>query len=328
MRDHVIVIDTITELKFSMNFNTFNKLTLMSWNFRGIMSGVAYLVECLNKYSVDICALQEHWLRGHCAHMLDSIDPFYQSVNTKCVDDNNPTLIKTRMEGGVTFIVKSSILKYVECIELDENRITGIEIPTLNSERIFCFCVYLPATSKSFEYFRTYVERLYDIYSVYSEMRTVYILCDLNVKVNGPRLTSIVTDKRFELFEHCLNEFNLVSLHLQPFGVDSTYTFQSYEDGPTTSIDHILLSNDYICQVNSGRVIDDHSFNVFDHHPIIVEVKIDQNMDVESETIPISDKVAWGKARQQNKLTDYSYAVSQFLWDIEVPNVRCNNQDI
>jgi exonuclease III len=229
--------------------------------------------------------------------MLDSIDPFYQSVNTRCVDDNNPTLIKTRMEGGVTFIVKSSILKYVECIELDENRITGIEIPTLNSERIFCFCVYLPATSKSFEYFRTYVERLYDIYSVYSEMRTVYILCDLNVKVNGPRLTSIVTDKRFELFEHCLNEFNLVSLHLQPFGVDSTYTFQSYEDGPTTSIDHILLSNDYICQVNSGRVIDDHSFNVFDHHPIIVEVKIDQNMDVESETIPISDKVAWGKAR-------------------------------
>jgi hypothetical protein len=74
--------------------------------------------------------------------MLDSIDPFYQSVNTKCVDDNNPTLIKTRMEGGVTFIVKSSILKYVECIELDEKRITGIEIPTLNSERIFCFCVY------------------------------------------------------------------------------------------------------------------------------------------------------------------------------------------
>jgi hypothetical protein len=60
-------------------------------------------------------------------------------------------------------------------------------------------------------------------------MGTVYILGDLNVKVNGPRLTSIVTDKRFELFEHCLNEFNLVSLHLQPFGVDSTYTFQSYE---------------------------------------------------------------------------------------------------
>jgi hypothetical protein len=103
------------------------------------MSGVAYLVECLNKYSVDICALQEHWLRGHCAHMLDSIDPFYQSVNTKCVDDNNPTLIKTRMEGGVTFIVKSSILKYVECIELDEKRITGIEIPTLNSREYFVF---------------------------------------------------------------------------------------------------------------------------------------------------------------------------------------------
>ena len=43
------------------------------------------------------------------------------------------------MEGGLTLIVKSSILKYVECIELDNNRITGIEIHTLNSERIFCF---------------------------------------------------------------------------------------------------------------------------------------------------------------------------------------------
>jgi hypothetical protein len=30
---------------------------------------------------------------------------------------------------------------------------------------------------------------------------------------------------------------------------------------------------------------------VSDHHPIIVEVKTDQNMDVESVTIPISDKV-------------------------------------
>jgi hypothetical protein len=77
------------------------------------------------------------------------IDPFYQSLNTKCVDDNNLILIKTRMEGGVTFIVKSSILKYVEWIELDDNRITGIEIHTLNSERIFCICIYLPATSKS-----------------------------------------------------------------------------------------------------------------------------------------------------------------------------------
>jgi hypothetical protein len=102
----------------------------------------------------------------------------------------------------------------------------------------------------------------------------------------------------------------LASLYLQPLGVGSPYTLQSYEDGPTTSIDPILLSNDYICQVNSGRVLDYHSFNVSDHHPIIVEVKTDQNMDVESETIPISDKVAWKKARQQNKLTDYSYAVS------------------
>ena len=114
-------------------------------------------------------------------------------------------------------------------------------------------------------------------------MGTVYILGDLNVKVNGQRLISIVTDKQFELFEHFLNEFKLVSLPLQPFGVGSPYTFQSYEDGSTTYIDHILLSNDYICQVNSGRVLDYHSFNVSDHHSIIVEVKTDQNMDVESE---------------------------------------------
>jgi hypothetical protein len=66
----------------------------------------------------------------------------------------------------------------------------------------------------------------------------------------------------------------------------------------------------------SHKNCETNSFNVFDHHPIIVEVKNDQNIDVESVTIPISDKVAWEKARQQNKLTDYSYAVSQFLWDM------------
>ncbi|CAG2194964.1 unnamed protein product [Mytilus edulis] len=305
-----------------------SKLTFMSWNCRGIMSSVPYLVECLKNHDVDICALQEHWLRRHCVNVLESIDSTYSSVNPKCVDDSYPEAFKIRMEGGVTFIVKSSIVKYVESIDIEDTRITGIEIHTIHSENIYCFCVYLPASSKPFEHFRIYVERLYDIYMIYSQLGTVIILGDINAKVNGPRSFNSVRDKRSVTFAKFLDELRLVSLHLQSFGEGNTFTFQSYESGPSTAIDHILISKDNISLIDSARVLDDHSFNVSDHHPIIAKLILDNTVIADTETIIKQSKVSWNKAREKNNLEDFSFATSQHLWGVEIPSLGCSNCDI
>ncbi|CAC5396551.1 unnamed protein product [Mytilus coruscus] len=305
----------------------FSKLTFMSWNCRGIMSSVPYLVECLKIHDVDICALQEHWLRRHCVNVLDSIDSTYSSVNPKCVDDSYHEAFKIRIEEGVTFIVKSSIVKYVDSIDIDDTRTIGIEIHTIHSKSIYCFCVYLPASSKPFEHFRIYVERLYDIYMVYSQLGTVIFLEDINAKVNGSRSFSSVRDKRSETFAKFLDELSLVSLHLQFFGEGNTFTFQSYESGPTSAIYHILISKD-ISLVDSARVLDDHSFNVSDHYPIIAKLTLDNTVIADIETKIKQCKVSWKRAREKNNLKDFSFATSQYLWDVEIPNLGCSNSHI
>ncbi|CAC5389436.1 unnamed protein product [Mytilus coruscus] len=208
---------------------------------------------------------------------------------------------------SISLFVKSSIVKYVESIDIDDTRITGIEIHTIHSENIYCFCVYLPASSKPFEHFRIYVERLYDIYMIYSQLGTVIILGDINAKVNGPRSLNSVRDKRSETFAKFLDELRLVSLHLQSFGEGNTFTFQSYESGPSTAIDHILISKDNISLVDSARVLDDHSFNVSDHHPIIAKLTLDNTVIADTETI----------------IKQYKY-----LWDVEIPSLGCSNRDI
>ncbi|CAC5393640.1 unnamed protein product [Mytilus coruscus] len=247
------------------------------------MSSVPYLVECLKVHNVDICALQEHWLQRHCVNVLDNIDSTYVSVNPKCVDDSYPEAFKIRME-ECEFIVKFSIVKYVDSIDIDDTRKTGIEIHTIHSESIYCFCVYLPASSKPFEHFRLYIERLYDIYMIYSQLKPVIILGDIKAK--------------------------------------------SYENGLSTAIYHILISKDNSSLVDSTRVLDHHSFNVLDHHPVIPKLTLDNTVNEDTETIIKPCKVSWKKAREKNSLEDFSFATSQYLWEVKIPTEGCSDRDI
>ncbi|CAC5413679.1 unnamed protein product [Mytilus coruscus] len=81
----------------------------------------------------------------------------------------------------------------------------------------------------------------------------------------------------------------------------------SYESGPSTAKDHILISKDNVSLVDSARVLDDHSFNVSDHHPIIAKLTLDNTVIADTETI---------------------IKQSKYLWDVEIPSLGCSNRDI
>ena len=52
-------------------------------------------------------------------------------------------------------------------IEVNSDRIIGIEIQLPNFEKLFIFAVYLPAASVSIELFRKNVNIMHEIYSTY-----------------------------------------------------------------------------------------------------------------------------------------------------------------
>jgi exonuclease III len=159
-------------------------LNLMSWNCKGVMSAVPYLSSCIEKFSIHICALSEHWLRTCNIHFLEHINPNYITYS-KSVDESLPSTYKwTNYRKDAVLLVHRSFDQFiVNEISIDSNRIIGVEACLPSSERIFIFSVYMPAASLPIQQFKEHVDTLHELYSVYSEVGIVILMGDFNAKI-------------------------------------------------------------------------------------------------------------------------------------------------
>ena len=295
------------------------QLTLMCWNCRGIFSCIPYLSECLRETNVSICALSEHWLRTFQLHVLDTIDDNYVSIG-KGSDEGNPTAITCNYRSGVAFLISKDIYPFVSVIEVDSKRITGIELSIPGCESYFIFSVYLPAITQSSDSFRDHIDLLSELVSVYNEIGTVILMGDFNSKIGGPRY-QVTSNVRAKMCSSLMGEHNLFSVNMELFCKGPIVTFQSYDGGPSTCIDHILMNNAKKHTVIRAEVLDNHSFALSDHHPVLCTLILESVIP----TWPVNNyeqSVSWDKARRTHKTLDYSYAVSQNLWTLEFPQVN------
>ena len=134
-------------------------LNIMSWNCKGVMSAAPYLSSCIEKVSIHICALSEHWLRMCNIHFLEHINPNYITYS-KSVDESLPSTYKwTNYRKGVALLVHRSFDQFiVNEISIDSDRIIGVEACLPSSERIFIFSVYMPAASLPIQQFKEHVQ--------------------------------------------------------------------------------------------------------------------------------------------------------------------------
>ncbi|CAC5416427.1 unnamed protein product [Mytilus coruscus] len=123
------------------------KLNQMCWNCRGVFSCIPYLAECLGMYNVNVCALSERWLRTYQLHVLDSIDKNYISI-AKGTDERNPELLTCKARFGVAFHISKDIYPFTSLIEVNSDRIIGIEVNVPNSEKYYVFSLYLPTVTQ------------------------------------------------------------------------------------------------------------------------------------------------------------------------------------
>ncbi|XP_046562636.1 uncharacterized protein LOC124271539 [Haliotis rubra] len=91
-------------------------------------------------------------------------------------------------------------------------------------------------------------------------------------------------------------------------------------------IDHILLPETTLSDVLCARILDDAPFNVSDHNPVICTLSLPSPLP--TLTREGRGIVSWEKARSQDMLKDYTFAVSHLLWSIKPPTEDCELTDI
>ncbi|VDI49807.1 Hypothetical predicted protein [Mytilus galloprovincialis] len=255
------------------------------------------------------------YVRTFQLHVLDSIDKNYISI-AKGTDEFNPELLTCKGRSGVALLISKDIYPFTSLIEVNSDRIIGIEINIPNSEKYYVFSLYLPAVTQPYEYFRNEVDLLFELSSVYEEFGSVILMGDFNSKIGGPRC-KIKYDERSKLCKTLMSTHNLCSVNMELMCKGPVNTFQSYEDGPSTCIDHILINRTKLQHVKQAKVIDNHSFSTSDHHPILCTLETESHLHHPQET---SDPtVSWERARSTNSIEDYTFAVSTNLWTVNFP---------
>ena len=222
-----------------------SKINIFCWNCKGVMSSTPYLSACLKNYDIDICALSEHWLRSCNMHFLQQVDREY-SVYAKSIDELLPANYKcTNYRKGVALLVSRRMDRYVvREIEIDTDRIVGVELHLPNELTMFVFCYTYQLPLFRLKYLRNMLIRYMSCIRCIVKLElTVIFARDFNANVRGPRVNS-PKGERCKYLQNVLDDLNLISLNTQECCTGPTYTFQGYENGPCTNIVHIIIPID------------------------------------------------------------------------------------
>ena len=160
------------------------------WNARGIMPGSLYLDELLNKQSLDICAISEHWLFPNNITFLGSVNSKYDFVGKSDIElIDHTTVCKTYQigKGGVALWWNKTLSHSMSVIDTDGDRIIGIDISLRNDAHLVIFSVCLPSANLPNDMFCEYIQKMSDLYSQYFTYASVVFLGDMNTQINGQR---------------------------------------------------------------------------------------------------------------------------------------------
>ena len=198
------------------------RLNLFSWNASGIMSSSSYLCNSLSKCSIDICGISEHWLSNSNIHLIDAIDNNYKSHvvtewNTSIINRNHIS------KGGVAILWHLKHDRFVTPLIIDDNRIVGIQFEVAPNQFVYILQVYLPCSNHPIEHYRNYIDKLCNLWSLYSENGTVIFMGDFNAKVNQ-LVKGNLRNRDLSLLQF-LNDANLVAANTLPICSGATSSF-------------------------------------------------------------------------------------------------------
>ena len=263
-----------------------SKLKICGWNMQGSNSSLPYVKQLL--YKCDILCVSEHWLYKCDQHRLDINSDFH--VHAKSSNDLDENCYgKYRGFGGVAIYWNSKLS--ASPINIDNDRICGIQIHLPDHATIHVLSVYLPSKGNKYSDFGCYLDMLNEIYCLLEHSGPVIICGDFNADTRPKGPKGKISDHG-QLFKKLLDSHGLISLTDHEKCTGPQYTFHAENIG-TSLIDHIVVKESYLQSIKSIKIIEDDLANTSYHLPIYVEIQCDwtrlQTKDLGSPVL------AWNK---------------------------------
>ena len=151
----------------------------------GVMASASYLCDVITQGEIDICGISEHWLSPNNLYFLDTISNDY---NYHAVCDNDLYSCKTRKvgKGGVAILWNNRYDNYVVPLNIDSDRIVGIQLQNSPGDFVFIFQVYLPCSNHNIEKYNDCIALLYDLHSSFCDHGLTVCIGDFNARVFTP----------------------------------------------------------------------------------------------------------------------------------------------
>lgn len=301
--------------------NVSDHLNIVSFNSSGWAPCVAnYLNLILLSHSVDIFAIQEHWLLDANLYKLDnSLQDF--EIFSLAAKKANSHLSKGRPSSGLAFFVRNNLcpsVKHLVCP--NSSRVHGLHLCLNGKSYVIINCYFPVDTQRANMDVTELLQCLQDVQYIMDlvDNDPVYILSgDLNTHFN-----------RDTLHVHCVTNFlsdnNLETLW-NKFDCDYTYSFSRNVNGLDRSyfsvLDHFCVNSNFLdsCTDVSPLFSPD---NLSNHLPILLQLKCSFNNQPDfssSQDRPVTNKPAWGRASQDD-LSMYISHLESLLDNINIPN--------
>ena len=299
-------------------------LRVGSYNLHGVNNGSVMLNELL--LSVDILAVQEHWLRENEFAKLLCINDDFEGAAVSAMD--NSVIHFGRPFGGVAFLWRKDCFCEMRSVCMNGNS-RCMAVSFWHEGGVMCvFNVYLPCKGM-------YNDDENDLQLVqcmsFIEDTVVNIVdnrvCDVTVIVVGDfnaNIDTIAHDVKLAPLRLLLDDMGLVACDdLDESGVG--YTFRCEGLGCTSYIDHCFISKGNKSLVRSVNIVDSSS-NLSDHNPIVVVLDVcwrnimggSDDGDVYGRNV--TKRVVWDEAF----CAEYCSVTEQALLSLNELELNCN----
>ncbi|XP_063962109.1 uncharacterized protein LOC135155796 [Lytechinus pictus] len=264
---------------------------------RGFEPNKFYLFKLLE--SVDIVAVQEHWLQSFSEHKLTELKDTH-IVYAKSFDNglSSPSLTR-RGKGRVALFLHRRFQAACAIVDTTSNRLLCAHICDKDCSGSLLFVnVYMPSGSSAADQ-AEYADILTEISSLIGQYPSakVILMGDFNADITG--LPSS-WNRKAQLLQHYLTENSLVSM-MTIYQNSSDYTYMSDDGSKKSYIDHIITHSANVGSFFEYMVVPEDPLNTSDHLPIQASFM--------SHLHPCKE------ARQEINMTNHKYNHIRIKWN-------------
>ena len=292
----------------------------MTWNVTGLMSSSSYLSNTLNQQSIDFCGISEHWLYNYNLHFFDVINTKYK-IHAVCDFDLDKISNRRVGKGGVAIMWLKKHNNNVTPLTIDDDRIVGLQFQIAPNQFAFIFQVYLPCRNHPIQAFKDYIDKLYNLWSLYSENGLVVFMGDFNANL----LNNSTQDSRNAYLKKFLNDTICIAANTLNICEGAKSSFVSYDGSSESLIDHIILPIERTDSISKCEILDDNCLNVSRHRPVICSVNIPTLSDVENNSGYNNYSINWNKIKQTDKYKYESYLKNSNELKTACNMIQCKN---